>query len=194
MVRRVIPNGVDMGAFSPGERSAAPSLLFVGTMAGRKRGAMLLEMFREKIRPQVAGAEFWAVCEERVEGEGVRWFGRVSNEKLAELYGQAWAFCLPSTYEGFGVPYIEAMASGAAVVASPNPGAREVTREGECGLLAEDGDLAETLVRVLTDAGLRERLSEAGLKRARDFSWERVCEEYEALYAGVETEPAAAEV
>lgn len=183
MVKRVIPNGVDLEAFAPGRKSAAPSLLFVGTMGGRKRGAMLLEHFRKTIRPALPGAEFWAVCEEEVSGEGVRWFGRVPHEKLTELYGSAWAFCLPSTYEGFGVPYIEAMASGTPVVATRNPGACEVLRDGAYGLLCGDEELGDVLLRLLSDAELRERFGSAGLKRARDFSWARVCAEYEALYA-----------
>ena len=184
-VKRVIPCGVDLTAFSPGgEKSEVPSLLFVGTMQGRKRGAMLLDLFQREIRPSVPGAEFWAVCEERVEGPGVHWFGRVPPETLHDLYRRSWAFCLPSTYEGFGVPYIEAMASGAPVVASPNVGAREVTQEGRSGLVVSDDALAGTLVRVLTDDALRERLRAAGLARAQDFAWDTVCAQYEALYAG----------
>jgi glycosyltransferase involved in cell wall biosynthesis len=182
-IRHVIPNGVDLTAFSPGAKSPAPSLLFVGTMRGRKRGAMLLDLFQREIRPRVPGAEFWAVCEEEVKGEGIRWFGRVANQKLAELYSQAWVFCLPSTYEGFGVPYIEAMASGTPVVATPNPGAREVTCGGQFGLLRADEELADTLSGLLTDSASRERMAALGLQHARDFGWNRICAEYEALYS-----------
>jgi glycosyltransferase involved in cell wall biosynthesis len=184
MVKRVIPNGVDLTAFAPGsEKSSVPSLLFVGTMTNRKRGAMLLDIFQKEIQPKIPGAEFWAVCEEPVSGKGIRWFGRVSMEKLTDLYRRAWVFCLPSTYEGFGVPYIEAMASGAPVVASPNIGAREITQEGRAGLIAQDAELGETLTRVLGDADLREHLRDAGLKRSLDFGWDRVCSMYEDLYA-----------
>jgi glycosyltransferase involved in cell wall biosynthesis len=145
---------------------------------------MLLELFRTRIREQLPDAEFWAVCEERVEGPGIRWFGRVPLEELAELYRKAWVFCLPSTYEGFGVPYIEAMASGTPVVATPNVGAREVTREGRAGLIVEDAGLGNALVRLLQDEPERRRLREAGLERARDFAWDHVCSSYEALYVG----------
>jgi phosphatidyl-myo-inositol alpha-mannosyltransferase len=185
MVRKVIPNGVDLGAYLPtGEKSAAPSILFVGTMHGRKRGALLVERFQQEIRKRVPGAELWLVCENPVEGEGIRWFGRVPFEKLTELYRRAWAFCLPSTYEGFGIPYIEAMASGTPVVATPNVGAREVLGGGRFGLLPEDDRLAESLIRVLEDGELRGRLQEAGLERAQDFGFDRVCAQYEALYSG----------
>ena len=90
--------------------------------------------------------------------------------------------CLPSIAEEFALPYIEAMASGLPVVAPPNPGAVEVARRGADGIIASDGEPAGQLVRILEDRGLRERLSEAGLKRCRDFSWETVCARYEALY------------
>ena len=192
-VKKVIPNGVNLANFHPSEeKSSAPSLLFVGTMHGRKRGAMLLDIFRREILPRVPGAEFWAVCENPVEGEGVRWFGRVPEKKLCELFRSAWVFCLPSSYEGFGVPYIEAMASGTPVVAVHNVGATEVTGDGQYGLLANDDELGETLIHALTDPDLRHNLREAGLRRAEDFSWDRVCEQYERLYRGESLAPASA--
>jgi phosphatidyl-myo-inositol alpha-mannosyltransferase len=103
-----------------------------------------------------------------------------------ELYRRAWVFCLPSTYEGFGVPYIEAMASGTAVVATPNVGAREVTGDGKWGVVAADERLGDELVRLLEDDQERKRLERLGLERSRAFSWERVCERYEAVYQGTE--------
>lgn len=183
-IKKVIPCGVDLEQFAPGgAKSEAPSLLFVGTMHGRKRGAMLLDLFQREIRPEIPNAEFWAVCENPIEGPGVRWHGRVSPDTLHDLYRRAWVFCLPSTYEGFGVPYIEAMASGTPVVATPNVGAREVTQEGRSGLVVHDEHLAETLLRVLSDAALRARLTAAGLQRAQRFGWDRICAEYEAVYS-----------
>jgi phosphatidylinositol alpha-mannosyltransferase len=184
-VRMVIPNGVDLSRFHPAlQKSDAPALLFVGTMHGRKRGAMLLDLFQREILPRIPHAEFWAVCETPVKGDGVRWFGRVSTETLTDLYRRAWVFCLPSTYEGFGVPYIEAMASGTAVVAVPNPGAREVTQNGQYGCLAGDKELAAAITEILQNQDLRRDWEAKGLVRAQDFSWNRVCAQYEALYAG----------
>ena len=183
-VKHIIPCGVELSSFRPGCKSEAPSLLFVGTMGGRKRGAMLLDLFEREIRPRIPKAEFWAVCEEPVDGDGVRWFGRTPLEKLRKLFREAWVFCLPSTYEGFGVPYIEAMASGTPVVATPNLGAREVTQDGQFGLLGRDSELAVHLLKVLSDWELRKRLCDAGLRRARDFSWDSVCAQYEKIFRG----------
>ncbi|MEK0445240.1 MAG: hypothetical protein RLZZ399_561 [Verrucomicrobiota bacterium] len=181
----VIPNGVDLGVFHPGEaKSAAPSILFVGTLEGRKRGRMLLQKFRNDVLARIPEAELWMVCEERVEGPGVRWFGRVSEVVLAELYRKAWVFCLPSSYEGFGIPYVEAMASGTAVVATPNPGAREVTAYGYYGLLAEERDLGAQLAGLILDSSRRKRMESRGLRRAQEFGWDRVCGRYEDLYRG----------
>jgi phosphatidylinositol alpha-mannosyltransferase len=192
-IQHIVPCGVDVSAFSPTEnKSPHPTLLFVGTMHGRKRGQMLLDLFKTQIKPQVPDAEFWAVCESPVEGDGVRWFGRIPTDELTDLFRRAWVFCLPSTYEGFGVPYIEAMASGTPVVATPNVGAREVLQEGKSGLVVKDEELAATLVRVLTDADLRQKLRTAGLARAQDFSWERVCDQYLALYKGEPMQPRTA--
>ena len=180
----VIPNAVDPAFFSPGceAKSEHPSILFVGTLFGRKRGEFLMDLFQREIRPALPDAELWAVCEDRVEGCGVHGFGRVPLEHLVELYRRAWVFCLPSTYEGFGVPYIEAMACGTPVVATPNPGAREVTCDGRCGWIAPEAELGFALLRVLREPGLRQSMREAGLRRARDFTWDAVCRRYERIY------------
>lgn len=184
-VKRVIPNGVDLSVFKSGDtKYEAPAILFVGTMRGRKRGEFLLRIFKETIQPKIPEARLWMVCDERVEVPGVEWFGRVSLELLAELYRRAWVFCLPSTYEGFGIPYVEAMASGTAVVASSNAGAREVTEEGKFGMICADAGLGRGLMRVLEDPDLRKLLERRGRKRAEEFGWEAVCSQYERLYRG----------
>ncbi len=183
-IDRVISCGVDAGVFRPGQRkSDRPSILFVGVLDSRKRGRLLLDVFLREVRPAVPDAELWIVRDPGpVEAPGVRCFGAVALETLAELYRKAWLFCLPSTYEGFGVPYVEAMASGTPVVASPNPGALEVTRGGADGLVVEDGRLGATLTELLQDAQRRRELAARGLERARDFSWDRVCRDYEEVY------------
>jgi glycosyltransferase involved in cell wall biosynthesis len=74
------------------------------------------------------------------------------------------------------------MASATPVVATPNPGAREVLDGGRYGVLAPPARLGETLVAVLRDAACRQRLATAGLARVADFDWARVVPQYERLY------------
>jgi glycosyltransferase involved in cell wall biosynthesis len=184
-VKHVIPCGVNVDRFHPGNKKAPdPTILFVGTLHGRKRGQMLIDQFTKVIRPRVPNARLWCVCEEPVHAEGVESLGRVELDRLVELYQQAWVFCLPSTYEGFGVPYVEAMACGLPVVASPNVGAIEVTQEGRAGIVARDEELGQTLVRLLEDSAMRLDYTERGLERSAHFSWSNVCAMYEAIYAG----------
>ncbi|MEI6713122.1 MAG: glycosyltransferase family 4 protein [Verrucomicrobiota bacterium] len=191
-VKRVIPNGLDLDVFTPGaKKSEVPAILFVGTLWGRKRGDFLIREFQREVLPKAPDAKLWMVCDDKVDGPGVMWFGRVCLPLLAELYRRAWVFCLPSSYEGFGIPYIEAMASGTAVVASPNLGAKEVTACGRYGLLSEDDGLGKALLHVIENGALRHTLEDRGIKRACEFSWESVCGQYERLYRGSDSRDVA---
>ena len=184
-IRHVIPNGVELRQFYPSaEKADRPTCLFVGALQGRKRGKLLVELFQKEVLSELPNASLWAVCDEPVEGKGVEWFGRVSTALLCELYRRAWVFCLPSSYEGFGVPYIEAMASGTAVVATPNRGALEVLQNGTCGIISGEERLGRRLIQVLRDSRLREFLERKGLERAQSYGWDIVCRAYEALYRG----------
>jgi glycosyltransferase involved in cell wall biosynthesis len=183
-LHRVIPNGVDTNRFSPGgQRDPRPTILFVGTYRRRKRGALLQEIFLDYVRPRVPDAQLWMVCDDAPAVAGVEVLGRITDEELAERYRRAWVFCLPSTYEGFGVPYIEAMASGLAVVATPNLGAREILDNGRLGVLSSDEGLGRDLVRALIEDQRREQVAQLALREARDrYDWSVVAEAYEELY------------
>lgn len=179
----VIPNGVDIQTFIPStSKSRVPSVLFVGTLDSRKRGRVLLEAFTNVVRPAIPGAQLWIVRDNtRLEVDGVVVHGTVSESKLIELYQQAWAFCLPSSYEGFGVPYIEAMACGTPVVATPNPGAMEVLDGGKYGLITDIADLGSTLVSVLSNSELRHEFIVKGLERSRMYDIRQIAQQYISL-------------
>jgi phosphatidyl-myo-inositol alpha-mannosyltransferase len=181
-ISMIIPCGVNTMHFSPGRKSIQPSLLFVGTVEGRKRGQFLTEVFMREVRPRFPYAELWMVSDRSVMGDGVINFGKISLETLSHLYQRAWLFCLPSTYEGFGVPYIEAMAAGTPVVATPNPGAQEVLRGGEYGLIADDAELGQHINQLLSDQSLRDTYARKGLDRAQSFTWSSIVTQYETLY------------
>jgi glycosyltransferase involved in cell wall biosynthesis len=182
-IHTMIPNGVDTGNFRPdGPKSAVPAILFVGTYRNRKRGDLVMREFEARIRPVLPNAQLWMVCSDAPAAPGVTVFGRVPEEKLTELYRQAWVFTLPSSYEGFGVPYIEAMASGTPVVATPNPGAREVLEDGRYGRLVEPEQLGGAILELLQDETERLRMANLGLERAQIYQWSRVADRYAALY------------
>jgi glycosyltransferase involved in cell wall biosynthesis len=190
-VRTVIPNGVDTRRFRPGSepRASRPTVLFVGTWEGRKRGAALAEAFLRDVRTRVPDAVLRMVTQDAPAdvGPGVEVLGRLSDAALADEYRRAWVFCLPSDYEGFGIPYAEALASGTPVVATPNVGARYVLDDGRAGVIVELSELGRALVELLGDTGRRERLRVAGLSRARDLTLTSVVDRYEAIYRGSAT-------
>lgn len=185
-VRTVIPNGVDATRFrpDPSQRSPRPTVLFVGTWWNRKRGKDLAAAFQNDVLPAIPDARLEMVARDAPDdpGDGIEILGEVSDARLREAYQRAWVFCLPSDYEGFGIPYAEAMMSGLPVVATPNVGARYVTDNGAAGVLVPLDDLGRTLCSVLQDASRREDLTAASIERAEVFALSRVVDEYEALY------------
>ncbi|WP_343423596.1 glycosyltransferase family 1 protein [Candidatus Amarolinea dominans] len=104
--------------------------------------------------------------------------GAVSEADLPVLYSGAEAFILPSLYEGYGLPVIEAMACGVAVACSNTSSLPEVVG-GDAGVLfdpADSDEMAAVLRRLLTDGALRTTLQQTGLARARQFTWQRTAE------------------
>jgi glycosyltransferase involved in cell wall biosynthesis len=184
-VREVLADGPDAERFKrppQREREKAPTVLFVGTYQRRKRGMLLVEAFRRHVLPVNPEAQLWMVSEDCPSFEGVIPLGRVSDERLVDLYHRAWVFCLPSSYEGLGIPYIEAMAAGLPVVATPNPGSRFVLGEGQYGMLTTEEQLGTALAGLLRNSAERERLSKLGLERSVSLSLARAADRYEEIY------------
>jgi phosphatidyl-myo-inositol alpha-mannosyltransferase len=163
--------GIDIPECPVTNREDPPAILFVGTWHGRKRGYLLHEVFERYVQPRVPDAELWLVSD-----------AAPSDSELEELYRRAWVLCLPSTYEGFGIPYIEAMSYGTPVVATSNPGSRFTSDNGRAAWLVADQLLGQAIVEVLTNPSLRARLAEAGRSRAQAFSWESVVAQHEEAY------------
>ena len=176
----VTPNGVDP-AFHPATQTAAarPYALAVGAIQERKNQRAALAAARD------AGLELVVVGpvkDERAAAElregGARLEGYVEVERLAELYRGAACLVQSSRYEGFGLPVVEAMASGTPVVTVPDPALVEVA--GEAAVVVPEAELAAGIRRAVEE---RDTLAAKGLERARAFTWEAAARATVTAYA-----------
>src|SRR4029077_7625397 len=97
---------------------------------------------------------------------GVTYCMGIADAELVTLYRRAWLYVTPSTYEGFGLPYLEAMACGTPVVATPNPGSIELLDHGRYGVVAADEEFGRRISSLLSDAPELAAMTARGLGRA----------------------------
>jgi glycosyltransferase involved in cell wall biosynthesis len=179
----------------------APFVLYAGNIKPYKNLERLIESFHlmRQSHPELCDVQLLIIGDEISKyatlrravhknklHKHVRFFGFVSDETLAALYRLADVFVFPSLYEGFGLPPLEAMASGTPVIASNVSSLPEVL--GTAALMIdpyEPAEIAEAMRRVLVDPALRADLRGRGLARAREFSWERSIRRVREIYAEV---------
>jgi glycosyltransferase involved in cell wall biosynthesis len=172
----VTPYGVD-SAFTPGG-SPGEYLLFVGGVQVRKEPLTALAAATAVGLPLVvAGPEREPALAAELRAGGADLRGYVTQDELVELYRGAQALVLPSRFEGFGLPVLEAMACGTPAVVSGDAAMREVG--GDAAVYADDGDFAGAVRRALAD---RDRLAAAGIARAALFSWEETARRTLSVY------------
>jgi len=179
---RVIPNGVEE-AFAPGGPAAEGDyVLAVGTIEPRKNLPRVAEAARRAgVELRVVGARGWGAVD--LDGAGVRWLGDVRDNELARLYRGARCVAYASLYEGFGIPVLEAMASGAPVVTSRGGATEEIA--GGAAVLVDPLDAADIAAGFERAAAQRDELVRRGVERARTFSWRAAAEATVEVYREV---------
>jgi glycosyltransferase involved in cell wall biosynthesis len=185
----ITPYGVDLVFQPDGPRVDGHYALFVGAIQPRKDALTAVEalaLVNSDLRLKLIGPEKRGAGRVRETvarlglGRRVDWRGHVDLAELATLYRGAAVLVFPSRYEGFGFPVLEAMASGTPVVATTAGAIPEVA--GDAAVLVEPGNpvaMAGGIERALSD---RERLVEAGLERARRYSWAETARRTLAVY------------
>jgi glycosyltransferase involved in cell wall biosynthesis len=191
---RVVQHGIRRLTL-PGSVSREKVILNVGAIQTRKNIARLVEAFEavdSGWRLVLAGSDGYGSggIRERITQSRARdriaVLGYVTPAELAGWYARATVFAFPSLDEGFGMPVLEAMSAGVAVVTSNRSALPEVA--GDAALLvdpADSGALADALRRVTSDESLRQKLIQRGTARAKMFTWEKVVRETWEVYRAV---------
>jgi len=188
--------GHEVEAFKK-ERGLGRYILYVGNRSPHKNLGRLLKAYQllQADFPEVQlviaggrekGGNEVGLLKRQMGLDGVREWERLSDRKLLNLYSGAEVFVFPSLYEGFGLPPLEAMACGTAVVAARTSSVPEVV--GEAGIYVNPYDaesIAGGIAKLLGDAGLRDILRQKGLKRAAMFTWENTFRQTLAVYEEV---------
>jgi len=184
----VVGEGLNFAPLSRvSEKENLPVIVYVGRLKNAKRPQHAIQAFNI-LRKTVPKAELWIIGEGPLKKElmkdagcNIRFFGALSNTERRNLIKKAWVLVNPSVREGYGLNIVEANALGVPSVAYDVPGLRDSVKDGETGILVPSGEkhaLAGAIVRILTDDALRIRLSEEALAYSRNFSWEKVSNEF----------------
>lgn len=176
---------------APGDRSA---FLFVGTLEPGKNMALVLRAFAElrktrSARLRIIGPKGWSQgrIPELIASLGIgadlEFLGFISDDRLREEYSRAFALIQASTYEGFGLPVIEAMACGCPVIAARNSGLIEAGGDAALFFRTNDlGDLVEKMALVLDRPEVRADSIRSGWEHAKRFTWEKAAAETGLVY------------
>lgn len=200
-----IPHGVTSGLTAPADDQAQrtlarlgvrePYFLMVGTIEPRKNHLATLDAFAllasryPDLSLVIAGRPGWLAepimraIHEASARLPVRYLGPVADADLPALYARSVALVYPSWYEGFGLPVLEAMACGAAVITSEGGAPAEVAGDAALAVPPDRPEaLAEAMERIVNDSALRGRLAKEGRRRGASFSWERAARQHLELY------------
>ncbi|MGD1058501.1 MAG: glycosyltransferase [Solirubrobacteraceae bacterium] len=184
----LIPPGIDLETFRPRPEIARREdmVLALGRANPLKNLPLTLAAWRALPAPRPELCLF-GVEPELAEGGGMRYVESPDDEQVNELFCQATVFVQTSVHEGFALPPLEAMATGAAVVCTDAHGNRDFCVDGVNCLMPEAnaGAVSAAIARLLADPELRARLGRAGIETAQEYEWERRIDALEAFFERV---------
>ncbi|MEX2033093.1 MAG: glycosyltransferase family 4 protein [Candidatus Colwellbacteria bacterium] len=200
----LIPNGVDLNRFRPSISGDKHTIITVSRLV-RKNGLGDLIKAMKKVVQKIPEAKLLIVGsgEEEKEEEkklrglvkewnldrSVEFCGEVRHEDTSEYLSKTSIFVRPSLSEGLGSAFLEAMASGLAVIGTPVGGIPDFLKDGETGLFCKPGnseDIAEKIIKLMEDDDLRNSLAKNSRKLVEEkYDWEKISKEFEKLYARI---------
>ena len=188
----ILFNGIDLDLFETRiEKSATPTVLFIGRHEPRKGLQILLKAFRylpDDVRLWIAsdGPETEKLKEQTSNDDRIVWLGTISDAEKINRLQRCSVLCAPSLGgESFGIVLLEAMAARTPVVASAIPGYMKLARQGKDALLTKPGDpisLSDALRTVLYNVNVASTFSESGKERAEQFSMDELAIQYQMMY------------
>lgn len=184
----MIPPGVDLATFheQPEVQRRESMVLALGRTNPLKNLPLTLAAWRllPSPRPELC---MFGIEPELATDPGMRYVKAPTDEQIARLLAEATVFVQTSTHEGFCLPVLESMASGGAVVCTDAHGNQDFCRDGENCLMTEPdpASVSAAIRRLLEDPKLRQRLGEAGVQTAADYSWERRVDALEAFLISI---------
>ncbi len=198
----IIPNGIDLSRFEqeveplPQYNDGKLNILFVGRFTERRKGLKYLLRAFSYVKREIPNARLIIVGKGDPKGyrrylarnniQDVVFTGFISDEELPRYHRSSQVFCAPSTGgESFGIVLLEAMASGLPLVASDIPGYASVLDHDKQGVLVEPKNseaFAMSLIHLLADAELRQKMGQAGREKAAQYSWQKVSQRVLEFY------------
>jgi len=169
------------------EKEEEPTIIYLGRLTRAKRPDHAIKAYK-LVKRQVPNAKLWIVGDgymrknlEKMTIEGVKFFGKVSEQEKIKLLSRAWVLVNPSVREGFGLNIIEANACGTPAIVYNVPGLRDSVINGKTGLLVENGNIekfAEVLITILEDESLLKTLSQNSLRYSKNFRWDKAAQKF----------------
>lgn len=171
------------------EKTPFPSLIYLGSRNSRKRGEKALDLF-QRLRISFPTLSLVYVGPEKEVLElksqamfsGIEFQSRLSQKEITDLYRKSWIYLCLSTYEGFGVGIIEAMAASTLVITSPHFGSEYLVRNGDTGIICPIDDTEKTIVGLLSNNEARLEMTRKAREFSRRFSPATVASTYVDLY------------